>query len=69
MPRQAGPAPRLKRRSRSRWHERCPIVRRGPREPAVIEVRPQSAALLPDPGAASDSADAAEPLTFLGRFP
>jgi len=38
-------------------------------EPAVIEVRPQSAALLPYPGVASDYADTAESLTSLGRFP
>ena len=38
-------------------------------EPAVIEVRPQSAALLPNPGAAPDYADTTEPLMSLGRFP
>jgi pyridoxamine 5'-phosphate oxidase-like protein len=38
-------------------------------EPAVIEVRPQLAALLPYPGAASEYADTAEPLMSLGRFP
>ena len=38
-------------------------------EPAVIEVRPQSAALLSNPGAAPDYADTTEPLMSLGRFP
>ena len=35
----------------------------------MIEVRPQSAALLPYPGVASDYADTTESLTSLGRFP
>jgi hypothetical protein len=38
-------------------------------EPAVIEVRPQAAALLPHPGVASEYGDAGEALTSLGRFP
>jgi Pyridoxamine 5'-phosphate oxidase len=38
-------------------------------EPAVIEVSPHLAALLPYPGAASDYADTIEPLTSLGHFP
>jgi hypothetical protein len=37
--------------------------------PAVIEVRPHVAALLPYPGAASEYRDAAGALTSLGRFP
>ena len=38
-------------------------------EPAVIEVSPHLAALLPYPGAASDYTEITEPLTSLGRFP
>ena len=38
-------------------------------EPAVIEMRLQSAELLPYPGAESEYRDAGETLTSLGRFP
>ena len=38
-------------------------------EPAVIEVRPESAEPLPYPGVESEYRDAGETLTSLGRFP